>query len=1428
MMTESSGRLRRRKNEKYSALKEFKRDKISGKSRIESYKEEHQEPEGILQEVSEEEYSRIRQSRINNDFVVDDDGSGYVDYGLDEYEDEYYNYSDEDYHQTKKRKRGDKVPSKNIKHMFAKVNPKHTKKQNTIKANNNVDDEDFMSSIFGDLESKVLHSKPLDKSFNLKESGKMEALNIINNQDTEIKIENDVDFSLQESQDSFNLSKVKKEMSEKPIKVEEQESISDISVKSPISPTKSPILSPYKIKKEIVTLEESSIKKENKLEINGNFNKMEMSPNREIKIKKELEASLKAEINDSSQQEWVNIHQNISENKYKSKAGTLSNYGIDFEENNGKYFLFYWIDAIENLGTVYLLGKVYDKKNKKKYVSCCVTVNSVERNLFVLPRNRLLDDNGKETDKEVNIYDVYEELESIRKKHRILKWRCKNVTRKYAFEEPDVPAETNYIKAVYSFKEPQLPSDITGKTFSRIFGTNTSALELLIIKRKLMGPCWIKVTNYKKSERLISWCKTEVTVNSPKSINVCKEDDPEIKKEIPPFVVMCLNLKTVYNSKKQINEIVIASAMVYPEVNIMDHTSNARQEHNQFTIVRKLDEIPLPIGFKELLAKRNKKIDVVANETALLNYLMAIIQKQDPDIIVGHNFIGFHLDVLLHRMKALGIPNWSRIGRLRRTIWPNLQAGAGGMGESSIAERSVTCGRLLCDTYYGAKDYVKSSNNGLTHLSKLLLDIKREDIEPEKTAKYFWQANDLLHLIQHTEFDSFLSSALMFKIQLLPLTNQLTRLAGNLWSRTLCGARADRNEYLLLHEFHGKKFICPDKYDYKKRQNNSGNKKKAAYSGGLVLEPKKGFYDKYILLLDFNSLYPSIIQEFNICFTTVNRKDFNEDDEENNKIPDVPDPSLDVGVLPKLLKKLVQRRRQVKSILKTCNDPAEKISLDIRQKALKLTANSMYGCLGYNLSRFYAKPIAMLITSKGREILQNTVDLAEGRSYNVIYGDTDSIMINTNKDKLDEVKKIGNEIKQAVNNKYKLLEIEIDGYFRKMLLLKKKKYAALILNESNGVIQKTIEKKGIDVVRREWCTLSVNASNYVLEQLFSDNDREESLNNIYDYLQNLSEDIRNNKYQAEDFIINKSLSKNPEDYPDAKIQPHVQVALRLKSQGVGCHSGDTIQYVICKDENKKSYAERAYHPDELKKNKNLEIDYEWYLNQQILPPLLRLCEPIEETDGYKLSKCLGLDATKYQSSVLLNSNYDNNLYTFDSRISKEEKFKNVEKWKPVCYHCKQRNEFNTLYKKTEIPYTGFKCSDCNKDMPYGSLASQLHCAIRNHIKKYNNNVFVCDDICGTRTRQISVNGKGCLYPDCKGSVFNEYSDRKLFTQLEYYLYLFDIERFKNKDDYYVIQQKEKEFNSLKNIVDTYMKRSARKYVDFSKLFSFINIKKENK
>lgn len=111
---------------------------------------------------------------------------------------------------------------------------------------------------------------------------------------------------------------------------------------------------------------------------------------------------------------------------------------------------------------------------------------------------------------------------------------------------------------------------------------------------------------------------------------------------------------------------------------------------------------------------------------------------------------------------------------------------------------------------------------------------------------------------------------------------------GNVMSRTLMGGRSERNEFLLLHAFTEKNFIVPDKQYAKKpvlqvdeydlddtlhgqqQKKAATGKRKPAYTGGLVLEPRKGFYDKLILLMDFNSLYPSIIQEYNICFTTVN------------------------------------------------------------------------------------------------------------------------------------------------------------------------------------------------------------------------------------------------------------------------------------------------------------------------------------------------------------------------------------------------------------------------------------------------------------------------------------------------------------------------------------------------------------------------------
>ena len=98
-------------------------------------------------------------------------------------------------------------------------------------------------------------------------------------------------------------------------------------------------------------------------------------------------------------------------------------------------------------------------------------------------------------------------------------------------------------------------------------------------------------------------------------------------------------------------------------------------------------------------------------------------------------------------------------------------------------------------------------------------------------------------------------------------------------NKTLNGGRAERNEYILLHEFHRLKYVCPDKFwgkkvvDKMREDDGEGEKttkgKRDKYKGGLVLDPKRKLHDKFVLVMDFNSLYPSIIQEWNIDFTTV-------------------------------------------------------------------------------------------------------------------------------------------------------------------------------------------------------------------------------------------------------------------------------------------------------------------------------------------------------------------------------------------------------------------------------------------------------------------------------------------------------------------------------------------------------------------------------
>lgn len=1169
----------------------------------------------------------------------------------------------------------------------------------------------------------------------------------------------------------------------------------------------------------------------------------------------------------------------------------------------------YWFDAYEdpyrNPGIMYLFGKVL--VGPKTWASICVVVRGLERCMFVLPREKP-DGSGER----YNGGEVYQELTEVMKAKLPsdrCRFRVKQVKRNYCFEVEGVPREeTNYLKLVYSGELPELDSETCGRTFSKVFGTRTTMLEHFLLKRDLMGPCWLELRGVKRNDMTYSWCKYEVTVDSPKQITRMELNKAAPSLPTPSMSVLSLSLKTVVNKKSHTHEVVLASVLFHKGVEIDGPTPARDGQISHFTAIRAPgDGIVLPLDLREKVAEANagRTVKIHSNERALLSFLVAKIAQLDPDVILGHNITGFDLDVLLHRIAKNKVPNWSRIGRLRRSVMPRTSSSGGKESYMGV----LTAGRLCCDTYLSARELIRETTYALTALVQSQLGLTRRDVEPQDVPRYFEDGEKTMWLIKHTENDAYLALQLMFRLVVLPLTKQITNLSGNLWSRSLKGARAERIEYLLLHEFHRLKYIVPDK---ERSTGGSGTRKrqKPSYGGGLVLEPKRGLYDKFILLLDFNSLYPSIIQEYNLCFTTVDRaltgelpklrdssaaggagratkrgRDDSDDDGEDGDsdeegggalvVPQLPDPTRysEMGILPRVIRNLVQRRRQVKNLMKSESDKGKREQLDIRQKALKILANSMYGCLGFSKSRFYAMPIAALVTSQGRDILQNTVQLAEDTlGLEVIYGDTDSIMINTRvSDDLDRVKQMGRDVKREVNKLYKTLEIEIDGVFKMMLLLKKKKYAALVVQEHGPGKPVTYEKemKGLDLVRRDWCVLSREVGERVLDLLLSGKETEDIVEELHDMMGSLAKTMRANELPLAKYVITKGLNKAPHEYPDAKGLPHLQVALNMVKQGKTVNVGDHIPYVVCnptpeapstpspaaaatagaggaddapgakpspssatsplggpaaaspvappkRTSGKVSAASRAKHPTEVARSKGLlQVDVEWYLSNQILPPIARLCEPIEGTSQARLAEVMGLDASRFKT--YLDTDERDEDFTPSSVMDDTERFKECEPLRVRCARCNTHTNFPGVYRVAPDGVTvssGLVCArpgcgglfinpapeddgrsvyqpplkssgtarkpkpstEDELDMTSARLLNTVTRELRRHIERHYEGWLVCDDaMCGNRTRQMTTQRQGmaCTRPGCRGRVHEEYPSRKLHNQITHFFALLD-------------------------------------------------------
>ncbi|KAI1155061.1 hypothetical protein F4825DRAFT_409444 [Nemania diffusa] len=1468
-------------------LAELRALRASGKKAYDTY--EVAEEQALYEEVDENEYKKIVRDRLNqDDFVVDDNGEGYVDDGREDWDrvQAYDSGSEDDAaarprdRKSDKRKREEDMAKRDandrdISEYFLKGQSAPQPKAKVIKTE---DDDRFLANLLGEVDANV-QAPPLrlPKRNRSPERRRARALSPIRS--TRQPVAKKARLSPESLPPQRHNETVHDDSLPPPIEDDMLPQIDDDIMSDPMPVPSSPISKAVARKAQLKAEPVDDDDDEEMMEVAHagaiNTASVNLSASRPIKklIKPDPYPSpvssspAKAPEADVDSSSWNRLTDklNVVGNSTPQANTVMKMDYRDAIEEDGSLNIF-WTDYTEVLGSLCLFGKVRNKKTGT-YASCFVKVDQILRKLFFLPR-QYRQRGGEDTDEEVEMQDVYSEVDDIMTKMNVGMHKIKACDRKYAFELPGIPREAQYLKLLYPYTKPPIAAETTGETFSHIFGTNTGLFEQFVLWKNIMGPCWLKIKDADfGSLKNSSYAKLEVAVSDPDTI--CPLSDSDTL-EPPSLTLMSLAMRTTFNAKNNKAEILAISARIYENILLSDTTPADEIPSRTFTLIRP-NGTAFPFGFDKLAEDKKKgSIKLMKTEGQILSLFLAQLDLADPDVILGHQLEGVDYSIILNRLHDNKTPQWARLGRLRRANWPS---SIGKTGGNVFAERQVMAGRLLCDLANDAGKSVmyKCQSWSLTEMCNLYLgdDTRRRDIDNEAALKT-WAAekNGLMDYVTHMEADTYFIAALALRTQILPLTQVLTNLAGNSWARTLTGTRAERNEYILLHEFHRNKYICPDKQFFKGRpkvedeadaEEVTVSKKKDKYQGGLVFEPEKGLYDKFVLVMDFNSLYPSIIQEFNICFTTVERSELSDDPD---AVPEVPT-EQELGILPRLIATLVRRRRQVKSLMKDKNATPEQLATwDIKQLALKLTANSMYGCLGYTKSRFYARPLAVLTTSKGREILRSTKDLAESKSLQVIYGDTDSVMINANVDSVADALKVGNDFKKAVNERYRLLEIDIDNVFRRILLQAKKKYAAINLVEvAGGKLVEKMEVKGLDMKRREYCGLSKEISSRILNEILSGDETEVAVQRIHEYLREISGKMRENLIPVQKYIIYTQLGKAPNEYPNADSMPQVQVALREIARGKTVRRGDVISYVVTGDSKTSSehIAKRSYTPQDLtKKDSDLKVDVEWYIGKQIFPPVERLCANITGTSTSQLAEQLGLDVRRYSgNSSSQSGSTDLEIHPLESQIPDEIRFRDCTRLSLRCRKCKVSSPFYGLIpvpsdteaiQAVTVTAQGISCPSCSSSISNLSIVAQLEHAIRAQTSRYYEGWLVCNDpSCGNRTRQLSVGGTRCLGPkglasDCKGRMRYEYSERDIHNQLVYFASLWDVDKARAKAQSGVtglggegnagaLSAAEQErikalaahnhdrFRTVKGVVDKYLDKCGRQWVAMDTLFS---------
>lgn len=515
---------------------------------------------------------------------------------------------------------------------------------------------------------------------------------------------------------------------------------------------------------------------------------------------------------------------------------------------------------------------------------------------------------------------------------------------------------------------------------------------------------------------------------------------------------------------------------------------------------------------------------IIGDERQIIDTFTKIIQKEDPDVITGYNIDNYDIPTIMERASI------AKAGKL--------QWGRDFSEPRKVGKRGwKITGRLIIDAWWSAKMQLRPKQETLNHVAKTYLGEEKLDVDPSHMDEEW--ANNQEKVLEYCKKDAELALKIVNYLEALRKLMDLAAVSKLPMEDVHTSGSSTLIDSILIRE--ADRTEPPTGVPMTSTMNNDDD----TIEGGYVHDIEPGLYH-WVIVLDFKSMYPSLIIRNNICFTTLNPEGtIVAPNGARFLAKDVKE-----GILPRILTGLMEQRDSIKKKMNGTNDPDEIRYYDGLQNAVKVLMNAFYGVFASSFYRFTDHDIGSAITGFARETVKKLISELSEKGLKVVYSDTDSLFIQSPYDNLEDTVKFGKEAAEKFTQEVSQMEFEkvLEPLFSHG---KKKRYVGRSVWPENKMLI-----RGYEIRRSDAFEYQSNCLMAVFEKVLDDNPQEAIKVAKECVARVLSGDV-----SVEDLVISRT-SKSFNSYKDPDTQVNVIAAKKMMALGYDFTPGMKVSWIV--------------------------------------------------------------------------------------------------------------------------------------------------------------------------------------------------------------------------------------------------------------------------